>query len=71
MLLAIAPLIFPVLMQTFGLLTGLIHAYIFALLAMVYIATATRAHHTRQSETVHEVSADPASSHSQHEERDV
>ena len=41
-LLAIAPLIFPILMQALGLLTGLIQAYIFAILAMVYIAAATR-----------------------------
>jgi F-type H+-transporting ATPase subunit a len=40
-LLAIAPLIFPVLMQVLGLLIGLIQAYIFAILAMVYIAAAT------------------------------
>ena len=42
-LLAIAPLIFPIVMQALGLLTGLIQAYIFAILAMVYIAAATRA----------------------------
>ena len=41
-LLSIAPLIFPVLMQVLGLLIGLIQAYIFAILAMVYIAAATR-----------------------------
>jgi F-type H+-transporting ATPase subunit a len=40
-LLGIAPLIFPVLMQVLGLLIGLIQAYIFAILAMVYIAAAT------------------------------
>jgi len=40
-LLSIAPLIFPVVMQMFGLLTGLIQAYIFAVLAMVFIAAAT------------------------------
>lgn len=44
-LLAIAPLVFPILMQAFGLLTGLIQAYIFAILAMVYIAAATRVRH--------------------------
>jgi F-type H+-transporting ATPase subunit a len=44
-LLAIAPLIFPILMQALGLLTGLIQAYIFAILAMVYIAAATRVRH--------------------------
>jgi F-type H+-transporting ATPase subunit a len=31
-------------MQVLGLLTGVIQAYIFAILAMVYIASATRAH---------------------------
>lgn len=42
-LLAIAPLFFPVLMHALGLLTGLIQAYIFAVLAMVYIASASQA----------------------------
>ncbi|ETW98248.1 MAG: F0F1 ATP synthase subunit A [Candidatus Entotheonella factor] len=46
-LLSIAPLFFPIVMQTLGLLTGLIQAYIFAVLAMVYLASATRAHHER------------------------
>ena len=49
-LLAIAPLFFPVLMQVLGLLIGLIQAYIFAILAMVYIAAAIR----RQEETPQE-----------------
>jgi F-type H+-transporting ATPase subunit a len=48
-LLAIAPLIFPVVMQVLGLLTGMIQAYIFAVLAMVYIASATRTHEGTQS----------------------
>lgn len=43
-LIGIAPFVFPVVMQLLGLLTGLIQAYIFAVLAMVYIASATRAH---------------------------
>lgn len=43
-LLAIAPLFFPVLMNFLGLLTGLIQAYIFAVLALVYIASASQAH---------------------------
>ena len=47
-LLAIAPLFFPILMHVLGLLTGLIHAYIFALLAMVYIASATHVQHERE-----------------------
>jgi len=41
-LLAIAPFFFPVLMQALGLLTGMIQAYIFAILAMVYIAAAVQ-----------------------------
>jgi F-type H+-transporting ATPase subunit a len=44
-LLAIVPLVFPIVMQLLGLLTGLIQAYIFAILAMVYIASATRVQH--------------------------
>jgi len=44
-LLGFVPLFVPVLMQLFGLLTGMIQAYIFAMLAMVYIASATQAHH--------------------------
>jgi F-type H+-transporting ATPase subunit a len=43
-LLALAPLVFPVVMELLGLLTGLIQAYIFAMLAMVYIASAMAAH---------------------------
>ncbi|MFW6162846.1 MAG: F0F1 ATP synthase subunit A [Planctomycetota bacterium] len=41
-LVAIMPLLVPGVMQVLGLLTGLIQAYIFAMLAMVYIASATR-----------------------------
>ena len=40
-LLSITPYLFPVVMQLLGLLTGMIQAYIFAVLAMVYIASAT------------------------------
>ena len=42
-LLSLAPFLFPILMQLLGLVTGLIQAYIFAVLAMVYIASATSA----------------------------
>ena len=42
-LLIFAPLFVPVVMQMLGLITGMIQAYIFAILAMVYIASATRA----------------------------
>ena len=41
-LLSIAPLFFPIIMQALGILTGLIQAYIFAILAMVFIAAATQ-----------------------------
>jgi F-type H+-transporting ATPase subunit a len=42
MLLAIAPFFFPVPMQILALLTGVIQAYVFAILAMVYIAAAVQ-----------------------------
>ena len=45
-LLGLAPVFFPVVMQLFGLLTGLIQAYIFAVLAMVYIASGMRVQET-------------------------
>jgi len=41
-LLTITPLIFPIFMTLLGLLTGMVQAYIFAILAAVYIAAATR-----------------------------
>jgi len=41
-LLTIAPLIFPIFMNLLGLLTGMVQAYIFSILATVYIAAATR-----------------------------
>ncbi len=40
-LLGVAPFFFPVLVDVLGLLTGLIQAYIFAILATVYISSAT------------------------------
>src|ERR1700690_530777 len=41
-LLTITPYIFPLVMTVLGLLTGLVQAYIFSILAAVYIAAATR-----------------------------
>lgn len=41
-LFSLTPLIFPIMMQMLGLVTGLIQAYIFAILATVYIAAAVR-----------------------------
>ena len=40
-LLIITPFIFPVVMSLLGLLTGVVQAYIFTILATVYIAAAT------------------------------
>ncbi|WP_367754240.1 F0F1 ATP synthase subunit A [Flavobacterium sp. WC2430] len=40
-LLSIMPFVFPVLMTILGLITGIIQAYIFSILATVYIAAAT------------------------------
>ena len=41
-LLSITPFIFPVVMTVLGLLTGMVQAYIFSILAAVYIAAATQ-----------------------------
>lgn len=41
-LLTITPFVFPVVMTVLGLLTGMVQAYIFSILAAVYIAAATR-----------------------------
>ncbi len=41
-LLTVTPLIFPIVMSLLGLLTGMVQAYIFSILATVYIAAATR-----------------------------
>jgi len=41
-LLTITPLFFPVVMTLLGLLTGMVQAYIFSILAAVYLAAATR-----------------------------
>ncbi|NJN67590.1 MAG: F0F1 ATP synthase subunit A [Chloroflexaceae bacterium] len=48
-LLSVTPLFFPVVMQALGLITGVIQAYIFAILATIYIASATRAHQGEES----------------------
>jgi F-type H+-transporting ATPase subunit a len=46
-LLTITPLIFPDLLIALGLLVGMVQAYIFSVLATVYIAAATRTHKHR------------------------
>ncbi len=50
-LLTITPYIFPIAMSALGLLTGMVQAYIFSILATVYIAAATR---TSKPDTEHE-----------------
>lgn len=51
-LLTIMPFIFPIIMTVLGLLTGMVQAYIFGILAAVYIAAAT---HIRKPESQPEV----------------
>jgi F-type H+-transporting ATPase subunit a len=46
-LLTITPFIFPIFMTVLGLLTGMVQAYIFSILAAVYIAAATRTRNTK------------------------
>jgi len=46
-LLTITPFVFPIVMTALGLLTGMVQAYIFSILAAVYIAAATRARKTQ------------------------
>lgn len=48
-LLAIAPFVFPALLNALGLLTGVIQAYIFTVLAIVYISAGSRARRGRDS----------------------
>ncbi len=46
-LLTITPYLFPLVMSALGLLTGMVQAYIFSILATVYIAAATRVREDR------------------------
>ncbi|MEP6834375.1 MAG: F0F1 ATP synthase subunit A [Gemmatimonas sp.] len=46
-LLTITPFIFPIVMTALGLLTGMVQAYIFSILAAVYIAAAARTQRPR------------------------
>ena len=58
-LLTITPFLFPIVMTVLGLLTGMVQAYIFSILAAVYIAAATQ----RRAEprpAAAQPSADPA-----------
>jgi F-type H+-transporting ATPase subunit a len=49
-LLSIVPLFFPVVMEAFGLLVGVIQAYVFAILSMVYIASGMRRQQAKTGE---------------------
>jgi F-type H+-transporting ATPase subunit a len=51
-LLSVAPFFFPVLMNLLGLLIGVIQAYVFAVLALIYIASGARAQRGREPEAV-------------------
>ena len=48
-LLALTPLFFPVLLHALGLLTGLVQAYVFAILALIYVASGTRTDSEREA----------------------
>ncbi len=50
-LLTITPFVFPILMTLLGLLTGMVQAYIFSILAAVYIAAAMRVRKPQSSST--------------------
>lgn len=61
-LVALTPLLFPAVMSAFGLLTGLIQAYIFAVLATVYIASGVRVHTAETEEDETREHEDPSES---------
>lgn len=52
-LLSITPLLFPVVMKALGLLTGMVQAYIFSILATVYIAAAVQDAKPKKKSQVH------------------
>lgn len=56
-LISITPFLFPVVLQLLGLLTGMIQAYIFAILAMVYITSAVVAHKGNNTPTTNRPAA--------------
>ena len=51
-LLTITPFIFPIAMSALGVLTGMVQAYIFSILAAVYIAAATHSRKSRPEKTI-------------------
>ena len=51
-LLTITPFLFPIIMTALGLLTGMVQAYIFSILAAVYIAAATHKNQTASAAAI-------------------
>ena len=51
-LLSVVPLFFPILIEVLGLIAGVIQAYIFAMLAMIYIAAAMRTQEAQEPAAV-------------------
>ncbi len=65
-LLAVTPLFFPMIMHILGLLIGLVQAYIFSVLAMVYIASAIQSHEKKEKggpSGLQAVAQEPSSRH--------
>ena len=54
-LLSIAPFFFPIIMSALGMLTGVIQAYIFAILATVYITAATQDEQNKQLKKIKKI----------------
>jgi F-type H+-transporting ATPase subunit a len=63
-LLTIVPFLFPIVMTVLGLLTGMVQAYIFTVLAAVYIAAATRTREQSPAPTTNGGNAEPTKGHS-------
>jgi F-type H+-transporting ATPase subunit a len=59
-LISLVPFFFPIVMSLLGLLTGMIQAYIFAVLAMVYIASAMGGHAGEDDDGADEEAAGPS-----------
>jgi len=53
-LLTITPFLFPIVMTLLGLLTGMVQAYIFSILATVYVAAAVRTRHGQSKKPIKE-----------------
>lgn len=54
--LSIVPFLFPAVLHGFGLLIGLIQAYVFGMLALVYVLSAVRSHRARRPSEQEDVS---------------